>query len=76
MQEIGRVTIILCLVYIIKSGDYDENVDLYEGLYLMVDWYVEYCMDAPLTFHIIEYSALKSKIHDLDTPTYMQDLLG
>ena len=33
-------------------------------------------MDMPSTFHIRKSYVLKTQIHDLDTPTYMEALSG
>ena len=33
-------------------------------------------MDTPTTFHMKESYALKTQIHDTDTPTYMEALSG
>ena len=41
------------LVYIIHDGGYNKNVCTDKILLLMVEWDVEYCMDAPLTIHMI-----------------------
>ena len=58
----------------IKYGDINRNVDIDEILSLMAEWDAECCMDAPSTFHMRESYVIKSQIHDLDTPTYMEAL--
>ena len=47
-----------------------------EFILILDEWYVEYCMDAPLSFHMRESYVLKSRSHDPDTPTYMEGLSG
>ena len=60
----------------IHDGGYDRNVDTDEILSLLAEWDEEYCMDTPSMFHMREYYVIKYKIHDPDTPTYMDSLSG
>ena len=60
----------------IQDGDLNRNVDTDDILLLMADWDAEYCMDTPSTFHMIESYVIRYQIHDTDTPTYMDALLG
>ena len=64
------------IVYMIQDGDLNSNIDTYDILLLLAEWYAEYCMDMPSTFHIKEYYVIMSRIHDPDNPTYMEVLLG
>ena len=64
------------LVYMIQDGDLNINVDTYDILSLLAEWYVEDCMDTPSTSHMRESYVLKSQSHDPDPPTYMKDLSG
>ena len=45
-------------------------------LSLLAEWDTEYCMDTPSTFYMRETYAIKTQIHDPDTPTYMEALSG
>ena len=56
--------------------DYDSNVDTYDILSLMDEWYAEFCMDTPSTFHKRLYYVLKDQKHDPDTPKYIYALSG
>ena len=60
----------------IQDRDFDSNVDTDDILSLMSEWYTEYCMDIPSTFHSKESYVLKTESHDPDTPTYMEALSG
>ena len=51
---------------------YHIKVDTDETPSLMIDWDLEYCMDAPSIFHMIEYYNIKSQIHNPDSSTYME----
>ena len=59
------------IVYIIQDRDFDRNVDTDGILSLLAEWDAEDYMDTPSTFHMRESYALKTQIHDPDTPTYM-----
>ena len=60
----------------IQDRDFDRNVDTDDILSLLAEWDAKDCMDTPSTFHMREYYALKTQNHDLDTPTYMEELSG
>ena len=60
----------------IQDRDFDINVDTDDILLLLAEWDAEDCMYTPSTFHIRESYALKTQIHDPDTPTYMEALSG
>ena len=60
----------------IQDRGVNSNVDMDEILSLLDEGDAEYCMDTPSTFHMIESYVLKAQSHDLDTPTYMEALLG
>ena len=60
----------------IQDRDLNSNVDTYYILSLLDEWDAEYCMDMPSTFHTRESYVIKTKIHDTDTPTYMEALSG
>ena len=64
------------IVYMIQDRDFDSNVDTDDILSVLAEWDAEDCMDTPSTFHIRESYALKTQIHDPDTPTYMEALSG
>ena len=53
-----------------------RNIDTYEILSVLTDWYETYFMDDPPKFHRREYFELKSQSQDLDTPTYIEVLSG
>ena len=59
------------LVYMIKSGDYDKNIDTDEILSLMAYWDAEDSMDAKSRFHNREFYVLRLKSHNPNTQTYM-----
>ena len=46
LQESERVTLLTYIVYFIRNGDYDSNIDTDEILYLLGDWDAEDCMDS------------------------------
>ena len=46
LQESERVTLLTYIVYFIRNGDYDSNIDTDEILYLLGDWDAEGCMDS------------------------------
>ena len=58
----------------IQDRDFDSNVDTDDILSLLAEWDAEDCMDTSSTFHMRESYALKTQIHDPDTPTYMEAL--
>ena len=58
----------------IQDRDLDSNIDTDDILFLMAEWDAEDCMDTPSTFRMKESYALKTQIHDPDTPTYMEAL--
>ena len=60
----------------IQFGYLNINEDKYEIILVLADWDAKVCMDAPSTFHMRESYALKSQIHDPDTPTFMEALSG
>ena len=60
------------IVYMIKYGDYNSNVDTNDILYLLADWDVEYCMDTLLKFHTREDYPLNYQSNYPDTPTHME----
>ena len=64
------------IVYMIQDRDFDRNVDTDDILSLLAEWDTEYCMDTSSMFHMRESYALKTQIHDPDTPTYIEALSG
>ena len=40
------------IIYMIQDGNLNRNVDTDDILLLLADWYAEYYMDTPSTFHI------------------------
>ena len=64
------------IVYMIQYRDINSNIDTYDTLSLLAEWYAEDCMDTPSTFHKRESYILKSHSHDPDTPTYIEALSG
>ena len=64
------------IVYMIQDRDINSNVDTDYILLLLAEWGAEYFMYTPSTFHMRESYALKTQIHDPDTPTYMEALSG
>ena len=60
----------------IQDGDLNSNVDTDDIILLLAEFYAEYFMNTPSTFHMRESSVLKSQSHDPDTPTYMEALSG
>ena len=64
------------IVYMIEDGYLNSNVDTEYILSFLYEWYAEYFIDAPSTFHMREYYVLKYQIHDPDNPTYMEALSG
>ena len=60
----------------IQDRDLDRNVDTDDILSLLSDWDAEYFTDKPSMFHMRKSYALKTQIHDPDTPTYMKNLSG
>ena len=64
------------IVYMIQDRDLNSNVDMDDILSLLAEWDTEYCMDTPSTFYMRESYAIKTQIHDPDTPTYMEALSG
>ena len=59
-----------------QGWDYDSNIYTYEILYLLTNWDVKYCMEAPYIFHWIEYYDLKYQSHDTDNTIYTYELSG
>ena len=64
------------IVYMIQDRNFNSNVDTDDILSLLDEWYAEDCMDTPSTFHMRESYAIKTQIHDTNTPTYMEALSG
>ena len=60
----------------IQDREFDINVDTDYILSLLAKWDAEDCMDTPSRFHMRSSYALKTQIHDPDTPTYMEALSG
>ena len=60
----------------IQDRDINSNVDTDDIISLLAEWDVEYCMYTPSTFHMRESYVIKSQIHYLDTPMYMEALSG
>ena len=64
------------IVYMIQDRDLNSNVYTNDILSLLSEWEAEDCMDTPSTFHMSESYFIKTQSHDLDTPTYMEELSG
>ena len=64
------------ILYMIQYRYIKSNVDTDDILSLLAEWNAEDCMNKPSTFHMRESYALKTQIHDPDTPMYMEALLG
>ena len=60
----------------IQDSDFNSHVDTDDILSLLAEWGAGDCMYTPSTFHTRESYALKTQIHDPDTPTYMEALSG
>ena len=60
----------------IQFCNLNSNVDTDEIISLLAEWDADYCMDMPSAFHMRESYVLRTKIHDPDTPTYMEALSG
>ena len=60
----------------IQFGYLNINVDTYDVLLLLDEWYAEDCIDTPSTFHMRECYVINSLSHDPDTPTYIEALSG
>ena len=56
------------IVYIIQDRDLNINVDMDDILLVLSEWDAEGCMDMPSTFHMKESYAIKTQLHDPDTP--------
>ena len=67
------VASIICMI---KDRDINSNVDTDDITLLLAEWDTEDCIDTPSTFHMRESYALKTQIHDPDTPTYMEAISG
>ena len=60
----------------IQDRDFDSSLDTDDILSLLAEWDAEDWLDTPSTFHTRESYALKTQIHDPDTPAYMEALSG
>ena len=60
----------------IQDRYFYSNVDMDDILSLLDEWDEEDCMNTPSAFHIRGSYALKTQIHDPDTPTYIEALSG
>ena len=72
-RENEAVASIVCMI---QDRDLDSSVDTDDILLLLAEWDAEDCMDTLSTFHMRESYALKTQIHNPDTPMYMEELSG